>query len=149
MVQNKTQAAPWQTRPVFVSSTFMDMQAEREYLRQVVCPRVEEELCKGRILLESIDLRQGVETLECPTVEIDQGWLTKRFTGDQRADAGWPTRAMVAWSAKIELTDCRPSGLLEVILGASLGCLAPKTTPRCVVLLRLRISGPGCRLMWT
>ena len=47
------------TRPLFVSSTFKDMQAERDYLRQVVFPRVEEELRKGRIQLEPIDLRQG------------------------------------------------------------------------------------------
>ena len=57
-------SAPWRTRPVFVSSTFKDMQAERDYLRQVVFPRVEEELRKGRIQLEPIDLRQGVETAD-------------------------------------------------------------------------------------
>ena len=60
-------SAPWRTRPVFVSSTFKDMQAERDYLRQVVFPRVEEELRKGRIQLEPIDLRQGVETADLPS----------------------------------------------------------------------------------
>ena len=50
-------SAPWRTRPVFVSSTFQDMQAERDDLRPVVFPRVEEELRQGRIQLEPIDLR--------------------------------------------------------------------------------------------
>ena len=43
------------------------MQAERDYLRQVVFPRVEEELRKGRIQLEPIDLRQGVEVADLPS----------------------------------------------------------------------------------
>ena len=62
-------SAPWRARPVFVSSTFKDMQAERDYLRQVVFPRVEEELRMGRIQLEPIDLRQGVETAELASEE--------------------------------------------------------------------------------
>jgi Domain of unknown function (DUF4062) len=64
MATDTIDSAAWQTRPVFVSSTFKDMQAERDYLRQVVFPRLEEELRKGRLLLEPIDLRQGVETAD-------------------------------------------------------------------------------------
>jgi len=56
----------WLTRPVFISSTFRDMQAERDYLRHVLFPRLEEELRKGRIQFEAIDLRQGVETADVP-----------------------------------------------------------------------------------
>ena len=69
MTSGSMTAAPWQARPVFVSSTFKDMQAERDYLRQVVFPRVEEELRQGRIQLEPIDLRQGVETAELASEE--------------------------------------------------------------------------------
>jgi hypothetical protein len=64
MARDMITVSPWQTRPVFVSSTFKDMQAERDYLRQVVFPRLEEDLRKGRIILEPIDLRQGVETAD-------------------------------------------------------------------------------------
>jgi len=46
------------------------MQAERDYLRQVVFPRVEEELRKGRIQFEPIDLRQGVETADRPSEDV-------------------------------------------------------------------------------
>lgn len=59
----------WQARPVFISSTFKDMQAERDYLRHVVFPRLEEELRKGRLLMEPIDLRQGVETVDLESEE--------------------------------------------------------------------------------
>lgn len=64
MARDMITSSPWLTRPVFISSTFKDMQAERDYLRQVVFPRLEEELRKGRIILEPIDLRQGVETAD-------------------------------------------------------------------------------------
>ena len=66
--------SPWQTRPVFISSTFKDMQAERDHLRHVVFPRLEEELRKGRLLLEPIDLRQGVETADLANAEARE-WL--------------------------------------------------------------------------
>lgn len=64
MKNSVLQNGSWQVRPVFISSTFKDMQAERTYLQHVVFPRLEEELRKGRILLEPIDLRQGVETAD-------------------------------------------------------------------------------------
>jgi len=62
-------AAPWKARPIFISSTFKDMQAERDYLRSHVFPRLEEELRKRRHQLEPIDLRLGVETAQLGTDE--------------------------------------------------------------------------------
>lgn len=53
---------PWRTFSIFISSTFADMQAERDLLKNVVIPRVEEELQKKRIRLEMVDLRWGVDT---------------------------------------------------------------------------------------
>lgn len=53
----------WKSRPVFISSTFRDMQAERDYLHQVVFPILEERLAKRYHHLEPIDLRWGVDTL--------------------------------------------------------------------------------------
>lgn len=60
----------WRTRPVFISSTFKDMQAERDWLQHHVFPRLKEELRKRRRLLEPIDLRIGVETAN---IESEEG----------------------------------------------------------------------------
>jgi tetratricopeptide (TPR) repeat protein len=55
-----TSAPIWKSRPVFITSTFQDMQAERDYLRTHVFPSLEEWLLKTRRHLEWIDLRVGV-----------------------------------------------------------------------------------------
>jgi tetratricopeptide (TPR) repeat protein len=52
----------WQSRPIFISSTFVDMQAERDYLRTRVFPELEERLRARRYDLEWVDLRVGVAT---------------------------------------------------------------------------------------
>jgi tetratricopeptide (TPR) repeat protein len=52
----------WRTRPVFISSTFVDMQAERDHLRTRVFPELEERLRARRHNLEWVDLRVGVAT---------------------------------------------------------------------------------------
>jgi hypothetical protein len=54
----------WPARPVFISSTFKDMHAERDWLRNHVFLPLEEELKKRHHHLETIDLRLGVETVE-------------------------------------------------------------------------------------
>lgn len=50
----------WRSVRVFVSSTFSDMHAERDYLVRYVFPRLREELRPRRIRLEEVDLRWGV-----------------------------------------------------------------------------------------
>lgn len=50
----------WKTVRVFISSTFRDMQAERDHLVRFVFPRLREELLLRRILLVDVDLRWGV-----------------------------------------------------------------------------------------
>jgi tetratricopeptide (TPR) repeat protein/energy-coupling factor transporter ATP-binding protein EcfA2 len=57
-----SELTPWRTFSIFISSTFADMQAERDHLKHVVFPLVEEELQKRRIKLEIVDLRWGVDT---------------------------------------------------------------------------------------
>jgi len=52
--------AGWISRPVFITSTFLDMQAERDILRDKVFPALEERLKPRRAHLEWIDLRVGV-----------------------------------------------------------------------------------------
>jgi hypothetical protein len=50
----------WQSRPVFITSSFQDMQAERDYLLLHVFPALEEWLATRRRHLEWVDLRVGV-----------------------------------------------------------------------------------------
>ena len=54
----------WNTRSIFITSTFRDMQAERDHLRAFVFPVLEERLRERFHHLETIDLRWGVESLE-------------------------------------------------------------------------------------
>ncbi|MCF7859115.1 MAG: DUF4062 domain-containing protein [Candidatus Cloacimonetes bacterium] len=61
-MESKTEFKSWRTFSIFISSTFLDMQAERDYLKHIIFPRVEEELRKNRIRLETVDLRWGVDT---------------------------------------------------------------------------------------
>jgi len=62
----------WYTRPVFLSSTFKDMHAERDHLRQHVFPKLAEDLRERRCHLEPIDLRMGVETVELAEEEAKE-----------------------------------------------------------------------------
>jgi hypothetical protein len=50
----------WKTVRVFISSTFRDMQAERDHLARFVFPRLREQLLSRRIHLVDVDLRWGV-----------------------------------------------------------------------------------------
>ena len=62
-------AAGWRTVRVFISSTFRDMQAERDHLVRFVLPRLREELLRRRIHLVDVDLRWGV-TAEQDALEV-------------------------------------------------------------------------------
>lgn len=50
----------WKTVRVFISSTFRDMHAERDFLVRFVFPKLREELAPYCITLDDIDLRWGV-----------------------------------------------------------------------------------------
>jgi len=67
----------WKSRPVFISSTFKDMHAERDYLRHQVFPRLEEELRKRHHHLEPIDLRLGVDTAKEASEEARERLVLK------------------------------------------------------------------------
>ena len=53
-------SASWKTVRVFISSTFRDMQEERDWLVRFVFPKLREELLKCRIHFVDVDLRWGV-----------------------------------------------------------------------------------------
>ena len=50
----------WKTLRIFVSSTFQDMNAERDHLVQVVFPELAERMAARRLHLHAVDLRWGV-----------------------------------------------------------------------------------------
>ncbi len=53
----------WKARPIFISSTFRDMHPERDHLRDNGFPRLAEQLRERCHYLDTIDLRQGVESV--------------------------------------------------------------------------------------
>lgn len=61
--------ANWKTVRVFISSTFRDMQSERDHLVRFVFPRLREQLIPHRIHLVDVDLRWGV-TSEQDALEV-------------------------------------------------------------------------------
>lgn len=56
----------WKTIRVFISSTFKDMGAERDYLVRFVFPRLRSQLLKWRVHLVDVDLRWGVTEEQDP-----------------------------------------------------------------------------------
>lgn len=48
---------------IFISSTFNDMQSERDIIRKLVVPKLQEQLADYRVHIQVTDLRWGVDTL--------------------------------------------------------------------------------------
>ncbi|OPY55901.1 MAG: hypothetical protein A4E55_02356 [Pelotomaculum sp. PtaU1.Bin035] len=94
----------WKTRPVFVSSTFRDMQAERDHLRDVVFPELAERLRARRCHLEPVDLRWGVDTVSISEQEAKELLVLKVCLD--------------------EIERCRP--FLVVLLGDRYGWVPPE-----------------------
>ena len=59
----------WRTFPIFISSTFKDMQAERDFLNTFIVPKLEKEFAPYRVGFKVIDLRWGVVTSNIPENE--------------------------------------------------------------------------------
>jgi hypothetical protein len=93
----------WESRPVFVSSTFADMQAERDHLRTHVFPALEERLRSRRRHLEWVDLRLGVVAASYRDAEMRELQVLKVCLG--------------------EVQRCRP--FLIVLLGDRYGWVPP------------------------
>lgn len=60
---------PWKVVSIFVSSTFVDMEAERDYLQRIVIPELNEYFALQRVQLNIIDLRWGVKTNDLNVLE--------------------------------------------------------------------------------
>jgi hypothetical protein len=102
--------AGWKTVRVFISSTFRDMHAERDYLVKRVFPAMRERLEEHRIHLIDIDLRWGVtqeqadndQALDLCLDLIDEcrpffigilgeryGWVPRQFSEQAASKYGW------------------------------------------------------------
>jgi tetratricopeptide (TPR) repeat protein len=67
----------WRLRSVFISSTFRDTHAERDWLRQRTFPELEERLRALRCRIEPIDLRWGVDTTQTAQHDAKQLLILK------------------------------------------------------------------------
>lgn len=72
----------WASRPIFASSTFADMQAERDHLRTHVFPALEERLRSRRCHLEWVDLRLGVAAASLADAEMRELQVLKVCLGE-------------------------------------------------------------------
>jgi tetratricopeptide (TPR) repeat protein len=78
-------SAPWKSRPIFVSSSFKDMQSERDHLRSHVFPRLAEALRQRQLHLEPIDLRLGLEDANASEEAYEQLVLNVCFDQIKRS----------------------------------------------------------------
>jgi hypothetical protein len=86
--------AGWRTVRVFISSTFRDMQAERDHLVTVVFPALRERLEKYRVYPIDIDLRWGVtreqaENDQAIDLCLQQAGACEVFVGILGQRYGW------------------------------------------------------------
>lgn len=68
---------PWRTFTIFVSSTFLDMEAERDYLNNLIARKLEHEFEKQHVSLRFIDLRWGVHTDKNEAKELREASVLK------------------------------------------------------------------------
>ena len=73
---------PWKTIRLFLSSTFLDMQSEREHLIKRVLPKIKEKCEQKRIHLIDIDLRWGVTEEEVNTGKALEVCLSEARNAD-------------------------------------------------------------------
>jgi hypothetical protein len=136
-------AANWKTIRVFISSTFRDVQAERDWLVKRVFPALREKLHAYRIHLVDIDLRWGIteeearhdRVLDLCLHQIDEcrpffvgilgeryGWVPATFNEELASRHGW-----VAHQAGKSVTE------LEILYGVLNN---PEMQPRAFFLFR-------------
>ena len=64
-MEKTPEATVWETRPLFITSTFGDMHAGRDHLAGFVFPRLREQQLRRRIHPIDVDLRRGVPEEAC------------------------------------------------------------------------------------
>src|SRR5436309_956142 len=104
----------WGSRPVFVSSTFKDMHAERDHLRRVVFPELAERLRGLRHHFAPLDLRWGIDTVTL---------RDRAATPDEAARLEEATELLVLKFCLEEIDRSRP--FMIVLLGERYGWTPP------------------------
>lgn len=67
-----TMRSIWRTATIFISSTFQDMQFERDLISRTVVPELKEYFKFYRIAVRSIDLRWGINTIDNEENEVER-----------------------------------------------------------------------------
>jgi tetratricopeptide (TPR) repeat protein len=101
----------WKTARVFISSTFRDMQAERDCLRDIVFPQLDDRLMQLKSHFVPVDLRWGIDTVSESVQEDKEVKVLKVCLN--------------------EINRCRP--YLLVILGDRYGWIPPSDQISAVV----------------
>lgn len=105
----------WKARPIFLSSTFRDMGAERDWLRANAFLRLGEQLRERCHYLDTIDLRQGVETASETDDAKREMQVLKAYREDRaitsRLAAADPSKA--GWQRDLFVSYCKMAGVAE------------------------------------
>lgn len=75
MEGNVSEIGVWRTATIFISSTFQDMQYERDCINEIVVPALKEFFKFYRIAVRTIDLRWGVNTIDNAEKDIEASIL--------------------------------------------------------------------------
>ncbi|MFH1197773.1 MAG: DUF4062 domain-containing protein [bacterium] len=128
----------WQTYSVFISSTFADMQIERDYLKNEIFPRIDIELRERRIKLDVVDLRWGVDTTSLQQEDEREATVLKVclneikqskpfFIGLLGDRYGWvPKEERMRKAIEENGADIKPDGKSVTALEIEFGVLASK-----------------------
>lgn len=140
----------WKNYKIFVSSTFKDMDTERDMLKNVVEPQLNEALAENMCSVEFVDLRHSVKTDSTMPIEqrerqifnvcIDEiDKCEPFFVGLLGHRYGWiPGRELIA-RENVSLPDTFPIALDDISVTAYEylhGIFAHGSSQKCVVFLR-------------
>ena len=135
----------WRVQPVFVSSTFRDMQSERDHLQQVVFPALEERLWNDASRGAGGSARRIVERRERSRRRVaDTDGLSERgaaLPSVRDRPAGAPLRVGAARCARSTPPPRRRCGRRRLSVTAleiecALRAVEPESRDRCLVYLR-------------
>lgn len=109
--------AQWRRYLVFISSTFKDMDVERDIIKFRVIPALNRRFCNEHIQIQAIDLRLGINTADMTEEESERKVLDAClacidsarpfFIGLLGERYGWipPERSLQRFLAKISVPD--------------------------------------------
>eukprot|EP01119_Soliformovum_irregulare_P015829 TRINITY_DN4519_c0_g1_i1.p1 TRINITY_DN4519_c0_g1~~TRINITY_DN4519_c0_g1_i1.p1 ORF type:complete len:1529 (-),score=494.33 TRINITY_DN4519_c0_g1_i1:1256-5488(-) len=124
-------SSSWRTARVFISSTFLDMHAERDVLTRFVFPELKQRCLKRRIHLAEVDLRWGVtqeETQQNKSIQIcleEVDRCRPFFVGILGQRYGWvPSEYTLPDLPQFDWVKNYPKGRSITELEFEYGCLA-------------------------